>query len=89
VTGQEVVQLYSHALDASVPTPLRRLQGFERIELAPGESRTVVFEVAAARLGHWSEELAAFQVGAGNYEFTVGRSSADLPAGATVKLESS
>jgi beta-glucosidase len=87
VTGQEVVQLYSHALDASVPTPLRRLQGFERIELAPGESRTVVFEIAADRLSHWSEELGAFRVDSGDYEFTAGRSSVDLPSRATVKLD--
>ena len=87
LAGQEVVQLYSHALDASVPTPLRRLQGFERIELAPGESRTVTFEVPALRLAHWSEEAGAFQVGAGNYEFAIGRSSADLAASATVELD--
>ncbi|WP_194896773.1 beta-glucosidase family protein [Catenulispora pinisilvae] len=84
--GQDVVQLYSHALDASVPTPLRRLQGFERIELAPGESHTVVFEVPAERLAHWSEELGAFRVQSGEYEFTVGRSSIDLPSSASVKL---
>ncbi|GAA1968093.1 beta-glucosidase [Catenulispora subtropica] len=87
VAGEEVVQLYSHALDASVPSPLRRLQGFERIGLAPGESRKVVFEVPVARLGHWSEELGSFQVGAGTYEFAAGRSSADLAAVATVKLD--
>jgi len=86
--GQEVVQLYSRALDASVPTPLRRLQGFERIELAPGESRTVKFEVPVDRLGHWSEEQGSFVVEGGNYEFAVGGSSTDLPVAAIVKLPS-
>jgi beta-glucosidase len=85
--GQEVVQLYSHALEASVPTPLRRLHGFERIDLAPGESRAVVFEVPAERLAHWSEELGALHVESGEYEFTIGRSSTDLPSSATMKLE--
>ncbi|MFL6113295.1 MAG: fibronectin type III-like domain-contianing protein, partial [Catenulispora sp.] len=85
--GQEVVQLYSHALDASVPTPLRRLQGFERVELAPGESRTVAFEVPANRLAHWSEKLGGFRVDPGRYTFSVGRSSVDLPSSASVKLE--
>ncbi|MEZ0110624.1 beta-glucosidase [Catenulispora sp. EB89] len=84
--GQEVVQLYSHALEASVPTPLRRLQGFERIELAPGESRAVVFEVPAERLAHWSEDVGALLVESGEYEFGVGRSSVDLPSSASVKL---
>ena len=86
VPGEEVVQLYSHALDAPVPTPLRRLQGFERITLAPGESRTVTFEIPAIRLAHWSEQLNDFEITAGGYEFTVGRSSADVASSATVKL---
>jgi beta-glucosidase len=86
VFGEEVVQLYSRALDACLPTPLRRLQGFERIALAPGESRTVAFDVPGTRLGHWSEERGALVVEPGSYEFAVGRSSADLPAAAAVKL---
>jgi hypothetical protein len=38
-------------------------------------------------LAHWSEELGAFRVERGQYEFAVGGSSADLPSRATVKLE--
>ena len=87
VAGEEVVQLYSHALDASVPTPLRRLQGFERIALAPGESATVSFEVPATRLAHWSEKLDSFVVEAGDYEFAVGGSSVDLASFATVAVD--
>ena len=85
VAGEEVPQLYSRALDASVPTPLRRLQGFERIALAPGESRTVAFEVSGSRLAHWSEEHGALRTEPGGYEFAVGRSSADLAVSAVVK----
>ncbi len=87
VSGGEVVQLYSRALDSSVPTPLRRLQGFERIVLAPGESRTVVFEVSADRLAHWSEEQRSYHREPGSYEFAAGRSSADLPAVAVLRLD--
>jgi DNA-directed RNA polymerase alpha subunit len=43
LAGDEVVQLYLADLEASVPVPLRSLQGFERIHLAPGEKRTVSF----------------------------------------------
>jgi hypothetical protein len=84
VTGDEVAQLYSHAVDASVPTPLRKLQGFERIRLEPGESRTVAFEVPGISLAHWSEQDACFVGEPGDYEFSVGRSSTDLPASVTV-----
>ncbi len=85
--GEEVVQLYSHAPDASVPTPLRRLQGFERIALRPGESRTVRFDVPAERLAHWSPERNAYHREPGTYVFALGRSSADLPATAAVWLD--
>ncbi|HOK75005.1 MAG TPA: glycoside hydrolase family 3 C-terminal domain-containing protein [Bacteroidales bacterium] len=41
--GEEVVQLYVSNLTANVPVPLRALKGFERINLKPGESKTVKF----------------------------------------------
>jgi beta-glucosidase len=78
--GEEVAQLYSRALDASVPTPLRRLQGFTRFRLEPGESRTVSFDMPGSRLAHWSEEHGGLVGEPGDYEFAVGGSSADLPA---------
>jgi beta-glucosidase len=84
IAGDEVVQLYSHAIDASVPTPLRKLQGFERIRLEPGESRALVFKVPAIRLAHWSELDGGFVGEPGEFEFAVGRSCADLPASVTV-----
>ncbi len=41
--GEEVVQLYLTDVEASVPVPLRSLQGFERVSLNPGEKKTVRF----------------------------------------------
>ncbi len=85
VPGDEVVQLYSTALDATVPTPVRRLQGFERIHLAPGESRTVTFDVPGIRLAHWNEDRGVFALDPGRYEFALGGSSADLPVSVTIR----
>jgi beta-glucosidase len=82
--GEEVAQLYSRALDACVPTPLRLLQGFARVRLEPGESRAVSFTVPGIRLAHWSEEHGGFVGEPGDYEFAVGGSSTDLPATVTV-----
>ena len=42
-TGDDVVQLYVHDPVASLSQPVRRLRGFERVTLKPGESRTVTF----------------------------------------------
>jgi beta-glucosidase len=41
--GDEVVQLYIHDPVASISQPVRRLRGFERVTLDPGEQRTVTF----------------------------------------------
>jgi len=43
--GMEVVQLYTSDLFASVTPDVKRLRGFEKIELAPGEQRTVTFTI--------------------------------------------
>jgi len=48
--GKEVVQLYVRDLYASVAPPVRRLRAFQKIELQPGERRTVTFEVPVQEL---------------------------------------
>jgi beta-glucosidase len=79
VAGHEVVQLYARRMGDE---ELRRLVDFERIPLAAGESRTVGFEVPQERLEQWSVERAERFLPSGEYEFELGRSSAD-PAAAT------
>ncbi|MDB4873885.1 MAG: beta-glucosidase [Gemmatimonadetes bacterium] len=48
--GKEVVQLYVRDRYASVAPPVRRLRAFDKISLAPGERRTVVFRLPIQRL---------------------------------------
>jgi len=48
--GDEVVQLYVSDVAASVPVPIRQLQGFERIHLVPGETKTVTFDLSPRQL---------------------------------------
>jgi len=48
--GKEAVLLFSSDLVASVSPEVRRLREFAKIELQPGETRTVTFEVPASRL---------------------------------------
>jgi beta-glucosidase len=50
LAGDEVVQLYLSHPDASVPVPIRALQGFDRVFLAPGERQTVSFELTPRQL---------------------------------------
>jgi len=48
--GDEVVQLYVRDVEASVPVPRLELQGFERINLVPGEKQTVEFDITPNQL---------------------------------------
>ncbi|WP_051881988.1 glycoside hydrolase family 3 C-terminal domain-containing protein [Parvularcula oceani] len=55
--GREVVQLYIEHQDRANPSvPMRELVAFDVVELAPGESRTVDFELSADRLGWFAED---------------------------------
>jgi beta-glucosidase len=47
---EEVVQLYVRDVTASVTRPIRQLRGFQKIGLAPGERRTVTFELRRSDL---------------------------------------
>ncbi len=48
--GKEVVQLFVKDLLASLSPDVKRLRGFEKVSLKPGESKTVTFKVAAKQL---------------------------------------
>ena len=77
--GDEVVQLYLRPLSPARERPLRELRGFQRVHLAPGESRELRFAVTPARdLRHYDEAAGAYAVDPGRYAVEVGASSADL-----------
>ncbi|MCM1120538.1 MAG: beta-glucosidase BglX [bacterium] len=48
--GTEVVQLYIRDLEGSVARPVRELKGFQRVTLAPGESRRISFAITIEQL---------------------------------------
>ena len=54
--GKEVVQLYIHDLVASSVRPVQQLIAFQKIEIAPGESKTVEFEITESMLRFWNTE---------------------------------
>lgn len=84
--GDEVAQLYVHALASSVVRPVKELRGFQRLTLRPGEKRTVSFTLPAAKLAFWDEKTHAFLVEPGAFELMVGASSADIRAKAVLEV---
>jgi len=77
--GDEVVQLYIHDVQASVTRPVKELKGFKRLSLAPGETRTVTFQLDVRQLGFYDQAM-AFVVEPGAVEVMVGSSSEDIRA---------
>jgi beta-glucosidase len=71
IAGDEVVQLYVKDMEASVPVPIRALQGFKRIHLQPGEKRTVEFTLQPKQLAI-IDENAKYVVEPGVFEIAVG-----------------
>jgi beta-glucosidase len=81
--GAEVAQVYA-ALPASAGEPPRRLVGWARVELAPGESRTVSVEIEPRFLSVFDVRTHAWQLTPGSYTFFVGASSRALPLQASI-----
>lgn len=55
-SGEEVVQLYIRDHAASIVRPVKELKGFEKINLNPGESKTIKFTLAANELSYFNAE---------------------------------
>jgi beta-glucosidase len=71
IAGDEVVQLYVKDLEASVPVPVRALQGMKRVHLNPGEKKEIRFTLTPRQLAVFSDE-GKFVVEPGTFEIAVG-----------------
>jgi beta-glucosidase len=83
--GEEVVQLYVTDEVASVARPRRRLIGFGRVALEPGESQTVTFTVHPSRLAFYDADM-RFVCEPGEFTFAVGASWSDIRLSSTVDV---
>ncbi|WP_343727574.1 glycoside hydrolase family 3 C-terminal domain-containing protein [Burkholderia seminalis] len=77
--GAQTVQIYA-ALPASLGEPPKRLVGWTKVALQPGEARTVSVAVPAQRFAVWDANAHAWRVGAGSYVLSAAASSRDPQA---------
>lgn len=73
--GDEVVQLYIHQRHGSAARPVRELKGFQRISLAPGESRTVDFSIGLRERRYWNAAAREWVLDASVFDVWVGGDS--------------
>lgn len=74
VKADEVVQMYIQDKVSSVTRPVMELKGFERVSLAPGESRTVELSITPDALQFYNLDMQRV-VEPGEFEIMVGSSS--------------
>lgn len=79
VAGTEVAQVYVGGSDKSpVPLAERALAGFERVSLAPGETKTVQVDVDSRALSYWDVDADAWKMVTSGRAIEVGSSSRDI-----------
>ena len=84
--GADVAQVYVAPGKTRVPRPVRELKGFARVELAPGESRTVTIPLEGRSFAYFDVANKRWQADAGRYSIELARSVEDIQAKADVTL---
>lgn len=88
MTGKEVVQLYVGDRESTVIRPVKELRDFAKVELAPGETKTVTFTLEKRAFAYYDVQLHDWQVESGEFDILIGRSSRDIVLSDTVTVES-
>lgn len=84
LAGDEVVQLYVSDIKASVPVPIRHLEGFKRIHLKPGCKAKVSFTIKPSQLAAYKDDGTPF-VEPGSFRISVGGGQPGYPASKCVE----
>jgi beta-glucosidase len=79
VEGAEVAQLYVSDPSAKVKRPERELKGFEKVSLAPGETKHVTLSLDARAFSYWDESKHDWTIDPGKFVIRVGDSSENTP----------
>jgi beta-glucosidase len=86
--GAEVAQVYVSDDHAKTERPERELKGFERVELAPGETKHVSVTLDARAFAYWKTSTSKWTIDPGKFTVHVGDSVEDAPLNGSVELTS-
>mgnify|MGYP002624457766 CR=1 FL=1 len=78
VPGKEVVQLYVSDRESEVFRPVRELKAFDKVELRPGETKTVKFELCKRAFAYWNTVIHDWYVETGVFDIQICK-DADTP----------
>lgn len=77
VAGKETVQLYIRDLVGSVTRPVKELKGFQKVELAVGETKTISFAITPELLKFYNYDL-KYDWEPGDFQIMIGSNSRDV-----------
>lgn len=88
VPAKETLFLFSAHKSKTVYLPEKELRGFTKVTLAPGETKTVVWELDTREFGYYNTLLHDWYAESGVYTLSVGANVLDCPLSVTLQLES-
>jgi len=86
--GNEVVQLYVAHKDPVIFKAAQELKGFEKVHLAPGETKTVCITLDKRSFAYYNTLINDWHVESGEYELRVGASSRDIRGSVVINVKS-
>ena len=88
VAGKEIVQIYVHDQQAALVRPEKELKGFAKVELQPGETKTVSIKLDFRAFAYYHPEYNQWISEDGDFDILIAASAADIRQTLTVTLES-
>lgn len=88
VAGKETVQVYVHDRQAGLARPPKELKGFAKVDLQPGETKTVTIPLNFRAFAFYHPAYQQWITEDGEFELLIGASAADIRGTATVVLQS-
>lgn len=86
VSGKEVIQLYIKSNDSLIARPTKELKAFKKLELRPGEEKTVSFTLNNRAFTYYNTTIHDWTINSGRFDILVGNSSASLPLTVAVRV---
>jgi beta-glucosidase len=87
VEGSEVAQLYVSDPSAKAKRPERELKGFDKVKLAPGETKHVSISLDARSFSYWDEAKHNWTIDPGKFVILIGDSSENTPLHADLTVQ--
>ncbi|MBN1313728.1 MAG: glycoside hydrolase family 3 C-terminal domain-containing protein [Anaerolineae bacterium] len=88
IAGKEIVQVYVHDQESDLVRPEKELKGFAKVELQPGETKTVSIELDFRAFAYYHPAYKQWVTENGKFDILIGASAADIRCRETVTLQS-